>query len=244
MNLPAQQGALERLLGELGIDLYGYASMANILPGAWAHWPRAISVAMALPVDQMAGVEDGPTPAYYRAYELTNSRLNQACNLIEAWLVDAGFQAQAFSATVSADGLANLGKDLSAPVQHKTVATRAGLGWIGRNALLITRLCGPRVRLASVFTDMPLPVAEPITKSACGSCRRCVAKCPAHALLGATWRPGMPRAEIVDAQKCEQVAMRLLQKRVGALNAVCGICIAACPFARLAVETKRYERNK
>ena len=216
--------------------------MADVLPGDWGRWPRAISIALALPADQMEGVQKGPTPGYYQAYETANSRLNQACDAIETWLVCAGYQAKGYAATVSADALWDLGRDLYAPVQHKTVATRAGLGWIGKNALLITPSYGPRVRLASVFTDAPLQVATPISAGNCGSCRRCVEACPAQALIGTTWHPGMPRAEIVDARKCETTASRLLRERVGILNAVCGICIAVCPFAQLSVRTRSNER--
>lgn len=244
MSLSAELVALESLISELGIDLYGYAVMEAVLPGDWGSWPRAISIALALPADQMAGVEEGPTPAYYQAYDAANGHLNRACSQIEAWLVDAGHRARAFRATVSASELGDLGAGLCAPVQHKTVATRAGLGWIGRNALLVTPQYGPRVRLASVFTDMPLPAAEPITVGACGSCRRCVEACPAQALTGSAWRAGMPRAQIVDARECEAVATRLLRERVGVSNAVCGICVAVCPFARLSVGAKGHERNK
>lgn len=241
MSAPSPHLALEPLFSELGLDMYGYASMTDVLPGDWGRWPRAISIALALPADQMEGVRNGPTPGYYQAYEAANSRLNQACDAIETWLVRAGYRAKGYAATVSADALGGLG-DLYAPVQHKTVATRAGLGWIGKNALLITPSYGPRVRLASIFTDAPLPVATPISVGNCGSCRRCVEACPAQALVGSTWYAGMPRAEIVDARKCETMASRLLRERVGVLNAVCGICIAVCPFARLSVRTRNNER--
>jgi len=233
MSLPASRASLTSFLDVLGLDLYGYAAMTDILPGAWGRWPYAISIALALPAERMAGVWAGPTPAYYDAYETVNARLNETSRLIELWLLDAGYRAQAFAATVSGEALEGLGPALSAPVQHKTVATRAGLGWIGKNGLLITRAYGPRVRLASVFTDFPLPTCVPFTEGACGSCTRCVDACPAGALLGATWYVGMPRAKIVDAHRCEEVATRLLEERVGAHNAVCGICIAVCPFAGL-----------
>jgi epoxyqueuosine reductase len=244
MSRPAPHTSLESLLGELGVDLYGYAAMVGVLPSEWGDWPYAVSIALALPADQMTGVWQGPTAAYYRAYEAANTRLNEICNLVEQWLLRAGYRATAFAATVSADALRDLGRDLCAPVQHKTVATRAGLGWIGKNALLITPTYGPRVRLASIFTDMPLPVARPVTVGSCGSCHRCVDSCPARALSGTTWQAGMPRADMVDAHECERVATRLLQERVRISNAVCGICIAVCPFARLSNGIKSNERAK
>lgn len=244
MSLAAELVGLEALFCELNVDLYGYASMAGILPGEWGDWPRAISVALALPVDGMAGVQEGPTRAYYRAYEAANACLDHVCQRIEAWLVAAGYRARAYATTVSAEGLNGLGTDLRAPVQHKTVATRAGLGWIGKSALLVTRAYGPRVRLGSIFTDMPLPVAKPVMVGGCGSCSRCVDACPAQALTGTAWRVGVPRADMVNVYQCEAMATRLLRERVGVSNAVCGICIAVCPLARLSVGNKGHERNK
>ena len=61
---------------------------------------------------------------------------------------------------------------------HKTAATQAGLGWIGKTALFVSPRLGPRLRLATVFTDAELPVGEPVTEGRCGSCRRCVDACP------------------------------------------------------------------
>ncbi|MHB0856913.1 MAG: 4Fe-4S double cluster binding domain-containing protein [Anaerolineae bacterium] len=225
---------LERLLGAPGIDLYGYADVRGVFGGAWGAWPRAISVAQVLPSEHLAGVRQGPTSGYYQAYTEANTNLNAIAREIESFLRAAGCEARAFPATVAAGELEqDLGEALCAPIQHKTVATRAGLGWIGRSALLVTNRYGPRVRLASIFTDMDLNTAIPVETSRCGTCRRCVEACPAEALTGAEWQVGVPRHALVDAQACRRTAERLLAERVGARNAVCGICIAVCPFAGL-----------
>lgn len=223
---------LEALLGDLEVDLYGYAAAGGLFGGEWANWPYAISIAMALPKGSLAAVAEGPTFAYYAAYQSINIALNRAAQALESWLRKQGYAAQAFAATVAAEELdSDLGKDLIAPVQHKTVATRAGLGWIGKSGLLITRRHGPRVRLASVFTTMPLPVAVPIESSECGGCTCCVRACPASAIKGTPWRTGVPREALVDVQACRRTAERLLWTRTGHRDSVCGICIAVCPFA-------------
>lgn len=239
MSDPILLADLQSYLRTLPIDMYGYADIAHVLGAEWARWPRAISIALALSKDAMSGVAEGPTLAYYRAYETLNARLNETCEAIAGWLRGAGYGARAFPATVSANDLGALQGTLSVPVQHKTVATRAGLGWIGKNALLISRRFGPRVRLASIFTDMPLPAADPVMLSACGACQRCVDACPASAIRGTSWHVGTSREELVDAWACQKVAQQLLQQRVGAHNAVCGICIAVCPFAAATRDEKR-----
>lgn len=149
---------------------------------------------------------------------------------MESALVAFGYPAQAFPATISHKGLATLGYSLSAPIPHKTVATRAGLGWIGKNALLITLQFGACVRLASVLTQAPVPTALPVVAGRCGRCERCVSACPAHALQGAAWRAGLPREALVDIWACQQKAEALLWQRATQRDSVCGICVAVCPM--------------
>lgn len=225
---------LEAYLATLGLAQWGYAETEGLFGGEWGAWSRAISIAVELPPERLAGVQEGPTPVYFATYEEVNARLGELTQAIAAWLQEAGYAARAFPVTVTATELDSFpGQPLTAAVQHKTVATRAGLGWIGRSALLITRRYGPRVRLGTVFTTLPLPVAEPLRASACGRCTRCVEACPAGAIRGAAWQEGLPREELVDALACRATAERLLLACVGAHNAVCGVCIAVCPYSRL-----------
>lgn len=82
---------------------------------------------------------------------------------------------------------------LSMPVQHKTLATRAGLGRIGKSVLLVTKEYGPAVRLGSVLTDADLRTGTPTDTSRCGNCRQCVDRCPARVVVGNNWQAGMAR---------------------------------------------------
>jgi len=105
-------------------------------------------------------------------------------------------------------------KTLVTKFQHKTAATRAGLGWIGKSALLITEKYGSAVRLATVLTDVEFEAGEPIDNSRCGNCDRCVEKCPAMAIVGRNWTAGMERERIVDAFKCCDNAKKM-SKNIG-----------------------------
>ena len=113
------------------------------------------------------------------------------------------------------------------PFPHKTAATQSGLGWIGKTALFISPEFGPAVRLATVFTDLALPAGEPVVESRCGDCRDCVDACPAGCGRDVLWRPGMARELLFDAGACRH-HMTLF---TGVEADICGICIAACPYA-------------
>ena len=96
----------------------------------------------------------------------------------------------------------------------KRAAVAAGLGNIGKNTLLITPEFGPRVRLACLVTDAPLPSTrkkdELLTpEQVCGSCKICIEKCPVSAL----------GVNTIDKQKC-QFWMDQCQ---------CALCMAVCP---------------
>ena len=71
----------------------------------------------------------------------------------------------------------------------------AGMGWIGKCALLITPEFGSAVRLTTILTDAPLTTAKPVTESACGECQECVDICPGAACTGHHWKQGLRRED-------------------------------------------------
>jgi epoxyqueuosine reductase QueG len=125
---------------------------------------------------------------------------------------------------------------------QKTVATRAGLGWIGKCALLITPEFGSAVRLGSVLTDAGFNADVAINLSQCQDCTACIEVCPAAAIIGEEWSPGTDRNALVDAFSCRRIARELLIKRTGGEivgRTLCGMCIAACPWTRKYLERAR-----
>jgi epoxyqueuosine reductase QueG len=116
---------------------------------------------------------------------------------------------------------------------HKMVATRAGLGWIGKTDLFISKKFGPRLRLASVLVDYPLkPLNPPIDRSRCGKCNLCVAACPAQAASGKLWNIHIDRDEFYSAAKCKETANRLTLEKIGRDMRLCGICVSVCPVGQ------------
>ncbi len=112
---------------------------------------------------------------------------------------------------------------------HKVAATCAGVGWIGRNGLLINRDYGPRLSLATVLTDAPFDVDEPIRESLCGECNLCVEHCPSEAITGQTWSREDPFPELIKTENCKDH-----KKNTRSINGRpnCGLCINICPYGR------------
>ena len=101
---------------------------------------------------------------------------------------------------------------------HKTAATAAGLGWIGKTALFVSPEFGPAVRLATVFTDLDLPAGEPVTEGRCGDCTDCVDACPAGCGRDVAWRAGMRRDELFDASACRHHMTQYTEHRAADLR--------------------------
>ncbi len=70
------------------------------------------------------------------------------------------------------------------PVPEREIAARAGLGWIGRNGMLIHPRIGSFTMIGSVFTDLLLEEDTPLATDLCGTCRRCIDACPTGAIVG------------------------------------------------------------
>jgi epoxyqueuosine reductase QueG len=174
-----------------------------------------------------SSIADGPNLPYYETYHEINARLDRIVTAGAEYLKSLGYQAvaQTTKAVVRLDEHTTL-------LPHKTVATRAGLGWIGRSALLVTREYGPALRLSSILTDAPLKAAEAVSASSCGDCGECVRHCPAGALMGEKWAPGLTRERLVDVETCSQTTKRLCRERFGIEATICGKCIVVCPFTR------------
>jgi epoxyqueuosine reductase QueG len=215
--------------------IHGFADLTDKLPARLAAYPFAVSLGRRLDdgvVDGIAG--QGPTEAYYRQYIDTNQALNDLTAEIAQALVAAAIPAIPIPATLSDESLsAEYTRTLTPDFSHKMAATCAGLGWIGKTALLVTETFGPRLRLATVLLSEPLPrLAESVTESQCGRCALCVEQCPAQAATGAAWRAGAPRETLLDAFKCRAFCRQLTARNLGRDESLCGLCLQICPVGR------------
>ena len=141
------------------ITLWGVADLREFSTppdAAGNSFPRAISFAMPMKPDIMASIQDGPNAAYADEYARVNDRINTLSAELAAEIVRKGSRAQPLAASVRSDPV-----NIKGDFPHKTAATRAGLGWVGRHCQLITRPFGSWIRLGTVFTDLDLPCGPP-----------------------------------------------------------------------------------
>jgi epoxyqueuosine reductase QueG len=197
----------------------------------------AISWAIPMNPQIMFSIQQGPNQVYADEYARINNQINKQAAMLVAEIRSRGFRAQELAASDRTDPV-----NIKGDFPHKTAATQAGLGWIGRHCQLITRKFGSWVRLGTIFTDMELPSGSPMGRSFCGRCMQCVEACPAGALKGNPWYPGLPREEILDVTICDRWKKDNYFKFHKGHN--CGICSAVCPYGLKVIKRKTvFEQN-
>jgi len=174
----------------------------------------AASLAVRLSDPILDEIEDHPTKIYYYHYRRINIMLDQIALRLMAELQSLGHRALPIPSSQVVDWEKQLGH-----LSHKHVAAAAGLGWIGRNNLLVTPEFGSRVRLITVLTDCRLPVDPPLDMG-CGSCKDCLTACPAKAITESV--------EGFDHVECFKL-IRSFRKRYNIGQDICGVCVRACP---------------
>lgn len=215
---------LDDFLRSCGASKVGFGYLEDVLLDKYKHLKTGISIVYRLSDQVINEIENQPTHSYFHHYRTVNFKIDQIILNGVSKLQEWGFLALPIAASQSVNTDGNKYRGI---FPHRTVATRAGLGWIGKNACLVTDEYGPRIRLGSILTNMEVPYDEPQAYSKCNECSRCVKACPALALMGGQWYPGIKREELVDAQACSE-HMSNYYKNIGR-GSVCGICIKNCP---------------
>ncbi len=225
---------IKELILSLGADMVGIGDLSMLPTMDRKDMPLGISVVMAYHRQDVLGIEDGPTEDYYRAYQSINDKMDAIIFEGAKFLKQLGYEAIA----QTNEEVAKVETKYDSVLPHKTVATRAGIGWIGKNAVLVTKQYGSAIRISSILTNAPLMVDSPIDESNCKGCKKCMEECPGGAIKGNNWNVKTYREELLDPVKCRAKARELSWIRIEREISLCGKCILVCPF------TQKYLREE
>ncbi|AIY90265.1 4Fe-4S double cluster binding domain-containing protein [Geoglobus acetivorans] len=221
---------LEEMKERLGIDVMGVADLDSLR--SYSTYPenllekftRGIVIGVRLNDAVFDGLPESRS-IYARQYQIANDRLDHAAFEISREIEKQGFKAMPVPASRIIEGL-----HWRSYISHKAIARAAGVGWIGKNLLLVTKEHGPRIRMASILTDMPLVTGEPV-KRRCGKCRECIENCIVGALRDSEFEDYPVREDVFDVDRCAGKLKEFASDRnIGAM--VCGICIKVCPWGK------------
>ena len=175
----------------------------------------------------LKGITIGPTRHYLHHYRMLNLLLDQTALKLSLAIQETGYRALPIPASQIIDW-----EKQTAHLSHKMIAFRAGIGWIGKNNLLVHPEFGSKIRLATVLTDMPLdtdnPPSPPFSKGGmgglleeknCGSCNKCIEVCPVSA-IGETH-------EQWDKTACLE-KLKYFAKAHNVGQYICGLCVKVC----------------
>jgi len=203
--------ALKQYLKKEGATLVGIGDITEALSGDILHLNRGVAIAVNRGLNQE-----------------TVEMLSKLQRLAEGWLRSRGY----LNLVIPPDSDRRKDKLITKLYKlfcHKTAATCSGLGWVGKNGLVINREYGSKLSWATVLTNAPFDPDEPVRESECGDCDLCVTHCPSGAIKGDHWSLSEPKKKIVAYEKCSALKKER-QNLEGKPN--CGFCVTVCPYSR------------
>lgn len=217
---------LKQLLLGQGAAVVGFGDISELINKQECDMKYGVSVVVSMTPSIVKNIENGPTEEYYLEYKRLNSLLDHLVINGATFLESKGFKALA-QTTTSVKEFDNY----RTLIPHKSFATRAGIGWIGKCALLATEEYGSAIRISSILTNAPLQVSAPINCAKCHSCMICVNACPAGAASGDQWNVKKDRDEFFNPVLCRTQA-RVRAAKIGIESTICGKCIQVCPYTQ------------
>ena len=220
-SLREKTGIIRKILEENGACCIGFADISRLCLPITHKYPFGICFALRyddqivdnLPDDeQWLNMSASLTEKAGFTYQIVQK-------MIESW----GYQFSRVPSTTRVDELPDPGEELP----QKTLATLAGLGWVGKSTLLINPIFGPRIRLATLLTNMPVETDTPVTQSKCRDCKACVDACPVGAIKGNLWSQTTHRNELLEVSLCYNY--RWSKKETLGRRLECGLCLKVCP---------------
>ncbi|MFH1457963.1 MAG: hypothetical protein ABIG31_02205 [Candidatus Omnitrophota bacterium] len=210
---------LKKFCQAQGVDLFGVADISRIKKDfilskdVLEKFDRAISLGVRLSESVLSEIAQVPTKLYFHHYKTVNALLDQIALKASNFIQQKGFLSLPIPASQILDWQKQTGH-----LSHKQVGYLAGLGWIGRNNLLVNKKLGSQFRLTTILTDLPLETNKPV-KQGCGKCRLCIEACPACAIK--------EDHQMFDPIKCFE-KLKEFQKQCLVDQYICGICVNVC----------------
>jgi epoxyqueuosine reductase len=230
MNYSSLKTKVKEFAYQNGIDKIGFTDAEPLYQGdprkranPKAHLPQAssvVSIAVAYPWEEIYYVEDGPARGRFSFiargtdyHQVVSGRMENLKRYMLSIIPDA------MIITMTDKG----------ELLEKAVAVKAGLGWFGRNTLLVTPEYGSWVCLGELITDIPFP-PDPLITNDCEDCRSCIDACPTKALdEDKNLNPGRCLAGLSQSK---QPLNTEIQGLMGNTLYGCDICQLACPVNR------------
>lgn len=194
-------------------DISGIKGEFSFPPEVVERFDKAICLGVRLSDAVFEEISDAPTKLYYYHYKTANVFLDQLTFRVSNILQDAG----CYAMPIPASQIISWRKK-KVHLSHKRLAELAGLGWVGRNNLIVNEKLGSRFRLASILTDMDIKADKPI-ENKCGSCVACISTCPAGAIKEDPTK--------FDHNACSEKLKEFHRRRLVG-QYICGVCVKAC----------------
>lgn len=189
----------QRIKGS-GADFVYYVDISMLPADVIEDYSCAVLFGKTLSREYISTLRAGQEPKRKEVFN-TEHKMDTLAVKLAGWLEEEGYK--------------SIAKLKTGRLPHKSVALRAGLGFIGKNNLLVTDRYGCALMLGKVLTTAPfITMSEMPKEPQCGDCNICVNVCPTKALLGKTWSVTTTRDEILTRKLCN----------------LCLKCMIWCPY--------------
>lgn len=197
-----------------------FPAVKSVIVLAFYIWDKVFNLDITVPngVDSAPASVVDPFKGYFLSYEIMKNK---------AWEVINFLRAEGFESVFS----------IGIPL--KPIAVECGLGWQGKNTLLVTPQYGPRINLIAILTDAQLDADNPFASNLCGDCEKCLRACPTKALspyeceitrciVYSLECPDAP--EVTD--EVREVEQRLTYRPTPHSYIECSRCMDVCPYGK------------
>jgi len=220
------QDELKTELKNQGADLVHFVDISKLSSEQNKGYPSAILIGVILSPNFIRKITDTPdcnqelipnNRIEKNEFQIKESETDNLADFAASYFKSKGYSAYSQSEdNIYSTGFYNV-KTKSTPLPHKTIAGLAGLGWIGKNNLIVSTEFGSAISMCSILTDAPIKtVLHPPINSRCGNCSICKDICKVKAIKGNSWEFGISRNKLVDVFKCN----------------MCLKCLVLCPWTQ------------